>query len=444
MNGDNEAFDELALSIKNYLYSKARTKLYNEQDIEDAVQSTLYIAYKEIASLHSPHAFKAWITTILYNQCYEICKDDIKQKKVIQKLSKYSRVTETEFDIDEFDTLIKGLNDKEKEILDLLYRKNLTYKEIAKELNINISTLKYYNTTRLDKLRELLKKRTVIIFILCFFIIGVVVSAVTIISYLKNAISTEDVGVNNDGVLMAIENLDWYQKVDMDYQDLGDGYKIKMDYLLMDEMCLYMIFDLESLKDVSKYTDVSLPDLRIIDENGNVICDKSDVKAPQFAQRFGCKLIENDKEHLKFLVYMYAEEFPISKTLDIEFSTVLLTKRNILSTNEDRLTTNISLSINLLDKFINRSHTNYTSNSNILKKAIVTETGFYLTLAGENLDNMQVSLMDENNLSYDCYLLSFTNSNSLVYMVVSSFNNVHINRLTLDLSNKSLELEIAN
>ncbi|MCI8397659.1 MAG: sigma-70 family RNA polymerase sigma factor, partial [Clostridia bacterium] len=270
INGDKEAFDELALSMKNYLYHEAKTKLYNSQDVEDAVQSTLYVAYKEFHTLRTPYGFKSWITTILYNQCYKICKDDIKHKKVIQKMSKYARVAEPEFDIDEFDNLIQGLSDKEKNIIELLCRKDLTYKQVAKKLNMNESTVKYYAKTRFSMLKELLNKRTVIIFILCFLIVGVV-SAITFISYLKRAVSTEDVGVNNDGVLMAIENLDWYQQVDMDYKDLGDGYRIKMEHLSMDEMCLYMIFDLESDKDISKYTDVSLPDLKVLNENNDVI-----------------------------------------------------------------------------------------------------------------------------------------------------------------------------
>lgn len=442
-NGDKEAFDELALRIKGYLYSIAKTKLYNSQDIEDAVQTTLYIAYKEINTIRSPHGFKSWITTILKNECYKICRDDIKQKKVVQKMSKYTKATETEFDIDEFDTLIQGLNDKEKKILELLCKKDLTYKQIATKLNMNENTVKYYARTRLSKLRDMLSKRTAIIFIICFLIAGVV-SAITIISYLKKAVSTKDVGVNNDGVLMAIENLDWYQQVDMDYKDLGDGYKIKMDYLLMDEMCLYMIFDLESEKDISQYTDVSLPDLRIVDENGNVICDKDDVKAPQFAQAFGSKLIENDKHHLKFLVYMYAESFPVSKNLNINFSSIVLYKKNMANTKVNNISCNTNISINLLEKFINRSHTYYISNSDIIKKAIVTETGFYAIIEPNNYTAKKSLLTDGNGNSYTCYNYLLVASNPIKYVVIANFHNVDNSKLDFIVSNVDIELSKIN
>lgn len=438
-NGDKEAFDELALRIKGYLYSIAKTKLYNSQDIEDAVQTTLYIAYKEINTIRSPHGFKSWITTILKNECYKICRDDIKQKKVVQKMSKYTKATETEFDIDEFDTLIQSLNDKEKKILELLCKKDLTYKQIATKLNMNENTVKYYARTRLSKLRDMLSKRTAIIFIICFLIAGVV-SAITIISYLKKAVSTKDVGVNNDGVLMAIENLDWYQQVDMDYKDLGDGYKIKMNYLLMDEMCLYMIFDLESEKDISKYTDVSLTDLRIVDENGNVICDKSDMDVGQCAQRLGCKLIKSDKYHFSFLVYMYAENFPVSKKLNINFSSIVLYKKDITNT----ISCNANISVNLLETFINRNHTNYTSNSDIIKKAVVTRTGFYAIIELNNYTTEKASLIDENNNTYVCYNYLLVASNSLRYIVVSSFNNSNISQLYLAVSNEDIQLAKTN
>lgn len=439
INGDKEAFDELALSMKNYLYHEAKTKLYNSQDVEDAVQSTLYVAYKEIHTLRTPYGFKSWITTILYNQCYKICKDDIKHKKVIQKMSKYARVAEPEFDIDEFDNLIQGLSDKEKNIIELLCRKDLTYKQVAKKLNMNESTVKYYAKTRFSMLKELLDKRTVIIFILCFFIVGVV-SAITLISYLKRAVSTEDVGVNNDGVLMAIENLDWYQQVDMDYKDLGDGYRIKMEHLSMDEMCLYMIFDLESDKDISNLTDVSLSDLKIINENSDVICDKNNMNIEQYARVFGSRLIENNTHHAKFLIYMYTDFFPASQTLYLDFSTILLTEKTIFSTLEQRLNVSVDFEINLIKKFVDRNYITYNSADSLLKKAIISETGFYAIFDLQDFTNSVNYLLDENNTLYNCYVYTFTNFDKLSCIVVSEFNDINNKKLKLSIFNKNFEL----
>ena len=93
--------------------------------------------------------------------------------------------------------------------------------------------------------------------------------------------------------------MEWYQQVDMDYIDLDDGYKIKVDYILMDEMNLYMVVDLESEKDISEYDYITFSGLKIINENGEIICDEGSVLNKQYAKVLGDKTIENRENHIK-------------------------------------------------------------------------------------------------------------------------------------------------
>ncbi len=239
---------------------------------------------------------------------------------------------------------------------------------------------------------------------------------------------------------MAIENLDWYQQIDMDYKDLGDGYKIKIEHLLMDEMCLYMIFDLESDKDISKYTDVSLPDLKVLNENNNVICDKNSMVDEQYAQRYGCKFIEGNSRHMKFLVYMYADSFPISKVLNVDFSNIVLYKKTIFSTMTKEINCNASFSINLLDKFANRQHTYYTSNNSMLRKAIVSETGFYAIIETSNYNRTKVVLSDDFNNFYDCYIYALNSNTIGKYLIISNSSNINSMNLNLTVFNNNFEL----
>lgn len=441
--GDASAFSELILLVRADLYRAAFSILRNDADSQDAVQETIIKIYYNLHKLRNDKNFKAWARRIVVNiskQMYksnkgnvELAADDFPDDDVID--ASISDIN--------FDHIFSELSERDQEIFRLHFVDGLTSRTIAKRLGMTHSNVRSRLSRGILKLRERHTPATLFIFILCMFIATGVI-AVSIVSYIKGLFNLSDVGINNDGILMAIENLDWYQEVDMDYQDLGDGYKIKMEYLLMDEMNLYMVFDLESEKDLSKYTDVSLPDLKIVDENNNLICDKNKMNIDQYSQVIGSKLIKVNSHQIKFLVYMYAESFPISENLNISFSTILLTRKNIFATTEDRLNSNISFSVDLIEKFIIRQHTNYISSNDTIKKAIVTETGFYATLTGQKLDNVKVSLNDENNLSYDCYLLSFTNSNSLVYIVVSTFNNIHNDKLTLHLSNRSFELNKAN
>ena len=102
-----------------------------------------------------------------------------------------------------------------------------------------------------DKIRKH-HKISIIIFICCI-LISVTVIGVKVSKPVQEMFKTQTNGEENTGVLEAIETLGWFQENDMEYIDLGEGYKIKLSYLLLDEMSLYLIFDLESEKDISKY-----------------------------------------------------------------------------------------------------------------------------------------------------------------------------------------------
>lgn len=231
----------------------------------------------------------------------------------------------------------------------------------------------------------------------------------------------------------------------MDYIDLGDGYKISADYLLMDEMNLYMVLNITSEKDVSKITDVSFTDLKIIDESGNVICDKSNALAEQYSKNFGVKIIENENHNIKILVYMYTDSFPKSKTLDISLSQIQLLSKSFPKTKIfSDIHTSANFKIELADKFINRSYTTYISKSPEIEKAIITETGFYAIVKSSDFINCNnVYLLDENNNSYNCYFTGtnfYDNSYTINYFVTSTLNNTEYRNLKLIIDNNQYKL----
>ena len=338
-----------------------------------------------------------------------------------------------------FDHIFSELGERDKEIFQLHFVDGLTSGAIAKKLGMSHSNVRSHLRRGILKLRERHTPATLFIFVLCMFI-ATSVLAISIVNYIKDLFNLSDVGVNNDGVLMAIENLDWYQQIDMEYKDLGDGYKIKMEHLSMDEMCLYMIFDLQTEKDINKLTDVSLSDLRIIDENSNLICDKSNMNVEQYAQVFGSKLIENDKHHIRFLVYMYTDSFPVSKTLDISFSNIVMYKKAMFNNKIDTINYNVDFVIDLLDKFTDRTYISYVSSNNLVQKAIISKTGFYAVIEAEKPYTGKVSLLNNNNINCNCYFYPFTNSNTLKYIVVANFNNITDNTIKLFVDNQCYEL----
>ena len=438
--GDKEAFCRLILDVQPDLIKYAKTRFDQKEDVEDVIQNTIEKTYKNIHQLKNIKYFKTWITSILINECNKMYK---KQKEEAITVQAYiNNIDNTNDDIDnilfKFNDIIKILDDTDQKIFYLRYEEKCSIKEIATEFNMNENTIKTILYRGRQKIKEKLKKTSIIAIILCIFLIGGVI-AISLVNILKNYFELKSIGGYNDGVLMAIENLDWYQTVDMDYIELGEGNKIRIEYILLDEMCLYMVVDFQSEKDISKYTNISLPDLTITNEKGEVICNRKNILAEQSRTEMGDKLIEKGNNNIKSLIYMYADELPISKTLNIDFTkTVLYGKKRELE-----LKSNIHLQIDVDEKFLNPTTSTYSSNYNIIKKALTTNTGFYAIVETSSINKSEVYLKDEIGNTYNCDLISFTKDNvssSYNRLIISNFNDINKEKITLVLGNTEIEL----
>lgn len=148
-NGDTYAFTELILSIKNDLYRICKTRLNDDNDINDAIQETMINSYKNIKKLKENIYFKNWIIKILINECNKIHKIKYRDKNIYERLinenienNKFeSNIQSANSNID-FELLINNLNYEERIIVTLFYNSNFSSKEISDILNININTVK--------------------------------------------------------------------------------------------------------------------------------------------------------------------------------------------------------------------------------------------------------------------------------------------------------------
>lgn len=82
--GDNEAFSEMILSIKQELYYLSKTKLNNEEDIADCIQDTILISYQNLKKLKENCYFKTWIIKIIINQCNKRIRKKKRQETYIE------------------------------------------------------------------------------------------------------------------------------------------------------------------------------------------------------------------------------------------------------------------------------------------------------------------------------------------------------------------------
>lgn len=158
--GNQEAYITLIKNIQSDLYRVARARLSNIDDINDAIQETIIISFKDLKKLKHIEYFKTWITKILINQCNQIYRKRNKQLNIFNKLlntNDYLHLEDTsihnkENELD-FDILIDKLNYNEKIVITLYYNNQFSTKEIADILNTSVNTVK----SRLTRAKKKLK-----------------------------------------------------------------------------------------------------------------------------------------------------------------------------------------------------------------------------------------------------------------------------------------------
>lgn len=69
--GDRDAFGMLAASSIDRLYAIAVRVLHDRDRAEDAVQSALLKAWRDLPSLRDPARFEAWLHRLLLRACYD-------------------------------------------------------------------------------------------------------------------------------------------------------------------------------------------------------------------------------------------------------------------------------------------------------------------------------------------------------------------------------------
>lgn len=140
-NEDCDAFNNLILNIEKDLYCIARSKIDNENDIEDIIQETMIIAFLNIKKLKNNSFFKTWVIRILINNCNKFYKR--KKHKSIDEDEEIKKIGSVEMDLSniEFKDFISFLNEDERIILTLYYYLGYTTKEISKILNKREGTI---------------------------------------------------------------------------------------------------------------------------------------------------------------------------------------------------------------------------------------------------------------------------------------------------------------
>lgn len=153
--GDNEAFTTLIDENLTSLYRVARGILILEEDIEDAIQNTILLSFKGIKNLKDERYFKTWLIRILINECNKIYKSN---KKTITTIIDTTYTVDTTKELDLYNA-ISSLQEELKVTTILYYFDDLSYKEIAKILDIAEGTVKSRLYRSKEKLYDILAEK---------------------------------------------------------------------------------------------------------------------------------------------------------------------------------------------------------------------------------------------------------------------------------------------
>jgi RNA polymerase sigma factor (sigma-70 family) len=158
--GDAEDIESLLLQYHPTITRFARKFCATPEDVEDAVQETLWIAYQKIGALRTSAAFVSWVFRIVKHECYRLLRR-VKRETLLEDDPEFSLGAVE--DNAELYTALKQdviqalacLSTQQRQVLIMRDIQNMTGPEVAAALNISIETVK----SRLHRARNCLRQQ---------------------------------------------------------------------------------------------------------------------------------------------------------------------------------------------------------------------------------------------------------------------------------------------
>jgi RNA polymerase sigma-70 factor (ECF subfamily) len=144
--GDAEAFDALARIVGDRCMAIACRILRDSDLAEDAVQSALITAWREIRALRDPDRFEPWLHRILTNACYTEARHRRRwsaQIRILPVENTYgSDDTLAVHDRDQLERAFRRLTLEQRSVLVFHHYLDLPVAEVADRLAIPVGTAK--------------------------------------------------------------------------------------------------------------------------------------------------------------------------------------------------------------------------------------------------------------------------------------------------------------
>ena len=285
------------------------------------------------------------------------------------------------------------------------------------------------------------------IVLLCFTMTTGLIFAKDIINFFSEIFDLKSTNIDNSGIVDAIANKNYIQNVDMDYIPIDDNYSIKVDYLMLDDLNLYLVFNLHSNKKIDENYRISITDLKLTDQDGNVIYDEdlfADTTNKYYMYVPVWNKIKNSNENnIKELLTLVTNGITNLHKLSLHFSKITIYNSNNPKENIE-IEKQISSEINIIEKFVNNNiyvfyndedYANYK-----IEKCIITDTGMYLLYTTYNYN------INFNFENYPSTKRTLGRKDSLYYFIIhynvsqEYFKNKSIITLTETSTNKTIQL----
>lgn len=139
------------------LYRVARSILYNEQDCADAIQEAVLQGWIKRHQLRDVNRFKTWITRIVVNECRNLQRSALKQKKAVEASMEEAASPSPNRNTGDLEAALSQMPDKYRLPLVLHYMEDYPTKTIANLLEIPEGRLRERMRTARKMLGRMLK-----------------------------------------------------------------------------------------------------------------------------------------------------------------------------------------------------------------------------------------------------------------------------------------------
>lgn len=137
--GDRDAFAALANASVDRLYAIARRILENHDGAEDAVQTALLGAWRDLPSLRDPARFQPWLHRLLVRACYEQARRERAAVRTVRVLTLEPSTADSSgrlADRDELEHAFRRLTVEQRAVVVLHFYSELSLSEVSTVLAI--------------------------------------------------------------------------------------------------------------------------------------------------------------------------------------------------------------------------------------------------------------------------------------------------------------------